>query len=201
MLRVDIRDLQRGPVRTEGQLPPDDPTFEGLGLDLVGPVVVHGQLQATGEGEYLWRGDLHGVVRGECRRCLTEVLDEVDVAVDAAVKDLRPGGWVAVAGVLPQTVKAGASVPTPAQLLIKWYRVLAIDDETRDDIEVHDPGGGIQTGVYARRLMLDGPNWPNVAGQTYIPGLRAIILPNVIGVSTRTLPMELPGAWTVQHYP
>ena len=79
MLRVDIRDLQRGPVRTEGELPPDDPTFEGLGLELVGPVSVQGQLQATGDGEYLWRGDLHGVVRGECRRCLTEVLDEVDV--------------------------------------------------------------------------------------------------------------------------
>jgi uncharacterized protein len=90
MLRVDIRDLRRGPVRTEGQLPPDDPTFEGLGLDLVGPVVVHGQLQATGEGEYLWRGDLHGVVRGECRRCLTEVLDEVDVTVDAAVFSSDP---------------------------------------------------------------------------------------------------------------
>lgn len=85
MLRVDIRDLQRGPVRTEGQLPPDDPTFDGLGLVLAGPVLVHGQLQATGEGEYLWRGDLHGVVRGECRRCLTEVLGEVDVAVNAAV--------------------------------------------------------------------------------------------------------------------
>jgi len=90
MLRVDIRDLQRGPVRTEGKLEPDDPTFEGLGLDLVGPVVVHGQLQATGEGEYLWRGDLHGVVRGECRRRLTEVLDEVDVAVDAAVFSSDP---------------------------------------------------------------------------------------------------------------
>lgn len=85
MLRVDIRDLQRGPVRTVGELAPEDPTFEGLGLDLVGPVTVQGQLQATGDGEYLWRGDLHGVVRGECRRCLTEVIDEVDVEVDAAV--------------------------------------------------------------------------------------------------------------------
>ena len=85
MLRVDIRDLHRGPVRTVGELWPEDPTFDGLGLDLVGPVTVQGQLQATGDGEYLWRGDLHGVVRGECRRCLTEVVDEVDVAVDAAV--------------------------------------------------------------------------------------------------------------------
>src|SRR5215213_9146537 len=90
MLRVDIRDLHRGPVRTVGELPPEDPTFEGLGLDLVGPVTVEGQLQATGDGEYLWRGDLHGVVRGECRRCLTPVIDEVDVAVDAAVFSTDP---------------------------------------------------------------------------------------------------------------
>jgi uncharacterized protein len=90
MLRVDIRDLHRGPVRTVGELAPEDPTFEGLGLDLVGPVTVQGQLQATGDGEYLWRGDLHGLVRGECRRCLTPVIDELDVAVDAAVFSADP---------------------------------------------------------------------------------------------------------------
>ena len=90
MLRVDIRDLQRGPVRTVGELAPDDPTFEGLGLDLAGPVLVKGQLQATGNGEYLWRGHVHAVVRGECRRCLTEVLDEVDVDIDAAMFSTDP---------------------------------------------------------------------------------------------------------------
>jgi uncharacterized protein len=85
MLRVDIRELQRGPVRTDGRLAPEDPAFEGLGLGLDGPVTVQGQLQATGDGEYLWRGRVRGVIRGECRRCLTEVLDDVDIAVDAAV--------------------------------------------------------------------------------------------------------------------
>ena len=38
-------------VRTVGELPPGDPTFEGLDLDLAGPVQVKGQLQATGDGE------------------------------------------------------------------------------------------------------------------------------------------------------
>jgi uncharacterized protein len=90
MLRVDIRDLLRGPVRTNGQLGADDPVFEGLDLDLVGPVSVDGQLQATGEGEYLWRGNIHAVVRGECRRCLTEVLEEAHVEVDAAVFSSDP---------------------------------------------------------------------------------------------------------------
>jgi uncharacterized protein len=90
MLRVDIRDLLRGPVRTNGQLGADDPVFQGLDLDLVGPVSVDGQLQATAEGEYLWRGSLHAVVRGECRRCLTEVLEEAHVDVDAAVFSSDP---------------------------------------------------------------------------------------------------------------
>ena len=90
MLRVDIRDLHRGPVRTEGTLDPHDPMFEGLGLGLTEPVTVTGQLQATGDGEYLWRGHVHGVVRGECRRCLTDVLDDVDIDVDAAVFSTDP---------------------------------------------------------------------------------------------------------------
>lgn len=85
MLRVDIRDLQRGPVRTVGALGPDDRAFAGLDLDLAGPVEVQGQLQATAEGEYLWRGHIHGVLRGQCRRCLTDVADPVDVEVGAAV--------------------------------------------------------------------------------------------------------------------
>jgi DUF177 domain-containing protein len=90
MLRVDIRDLQRGPVRTVGQLQPDDPAFEGLDLDLVGPVSVNGQLQTTGDGEYLWRGKVQAVMHGECRRCLTDVRNEVDIDVDAAVFSTDP---------------------------------------------------------------------------------------------------------------
>lgn len=90
MLRVDIREIQRGPVRTSAELQPGDSTFDGLGLDLVGPVTVRGQLQATGAGEYLWRGRLHGRVRAECRRCLAEVIDELGVEVDAAVFSSDP---------------------------------------------------------------------------------------------------------------
>jgi len=90
MLRVDIRDLQRGSVRTKGDLAAGDPAFEGLDLDLVGNVLVDGQLQATTEGEYLWRGSIHAVVRGECRRCLAEVLEEVDLNVNAAVFSSDP---------------------------------------------------------------------------------------------------------------
>jgi uncharacterized protein len=85
MLRVDIRDLQKGPVKTVGDLQPDDPAFHGLDLDLAGPVAVTGQLQATGPGEYLWRGSMHGTILGECRRCLEEVRSDLDITVDAAL--------------------------------------------------------------------------------------------------------------------
>ncbi|HET9465815.1 MAG TPA: DUF177 domain-containing protein [Gemmatimonadales bacterium] len=90
MLRVDIRDLQRGPVRTVGELQPDDHAFDGLGLELVGPLSVTGQLQAAGQGEYLWRGGFRGVLKTECRRCLAEVLTDLDINVDAAVFTTDP---------------------------------------------------------------------------------------------------------------
>ncbi len=90
MLRVDIRDLQRGPVRTVGELRPDDPAFEGLDLDLGGPVSVTGQLQATGAAEYLWRGHIQGTLQGECRRCLADVRTDVDIEVDAAMFSSDP---------------------------------------------------------------------------------------------------------------
>jgi uncharacterized protein len=85
MLRVDIRDLQRGPVPTVGELQPDDPAFVGLDLNLIGPVSVTGQLQVTGQGEYLWRGRFHGALQSECRRCLADVRTELDIDVNAAI--------------------------------------------------------------------------------------------------------------------
>ena len=90
MLRVDIRDLQRGPVRTDGRLDPDDPVFEGLELGLSGPVTVTGPAAGHRRRGVPLAGHVHGVVRGECRRCLTDVLDDVDIDVDAAVFTTDP---------------------------------------------------------------------------------------------------------------
>lgn len=81
MFEVDIRELRRGPVETVGALPPDDPAFQGLGLELAGPLAVEGQLQETSEGEYFWRATLSGAVRSECRRCLTPLTTPVEVDV------------------------------------------------------------------------------------------------------------------------
>ncbi len=115
-------------MRTVGELPPDDPTFEGLELALAGPVQVKGQLQVTGDGEYLWRGQIHALLRGECRRCLTDVLDEVDVEVDAAMfstdpeaaddPDFYPLPDRASAVDVGAVVREELALATPGQLLL-----------------------------------------------------------------------------------
>src|SRR5207253_8081645 len=73
MLQVDLRELARGPVETQGQLAGNDPLFEGLDVVLAEPVHVAGRLHAAGEGRFYWRGSLHTRMAGQCRRCLVPV--------------------------------------------------------------------------------------------------------------------------------
>ena len=82
MLKIAIRDLQRGPVPTSGELPADDPAFAGLDLSLEGPVDVEGELQATDGEDFLWRGTILATVRLHCRRCLAEVDHRIERHVD-----------------------------------------------------------------------------------------------------------------------
>ena len=82
MLRVDLRDLRRGPVSTDGMLAADDPALAGLELVLLAPVQVEGRLQATDQGEFLWRADIAGQVGGDCRRCLQPVEQDIRVHAD-----------------------------------------------------------------------------------------------------------------------
>jgi hypothetical protein len=96
--------------------------------------------------------------------------DQAAENVDNAVEGIRPGQWIAVAGVHPTT---GA-------FLLKWYRILSIDDET-----------DVTTGPNPlRRMMLDGPDWPLNRTTLTADDLRAILLPGVVSVSTQMLPME-----------
>src|SRR2546423_13156571 len=82
MLQVDLRELARGPVDTEGQLAGSDPLFEGLTVALTEPVRVAGRLQDAGEGRFYWRASLRTRMAGGCRRCLTALT--VPVVADAA---------------------------------------------------------------------------------------------------------------------
>ncbi|MGE5803411.1 MAG: YceD family protein [Gemmatimonadota bacterium] len=83
MLRVDLRELARGPVETRGELKQDDPALEGADISLREPVVVSGRLQAIGEGRFYWQGKATTVIQGECRRCLTPVSTPLNLEIGA----------------------------------------------------------------------------------------------------------------------
>lgn len=73
MLQVDLRELNRGPVETVGELGPADPLFTGLDVALASPVRVSGRLQSAGEERYYWSGKLQTAVQAACRRCLKDL--------------------------------------------------------------------------------------------------------------------------------
>lgn len=83
MLRVDLRELARGPVETRGELKQDDPALEGTDIALREPIVVSGRLQAISEGRFYWQGKATTVMQGECRRCLTPVSTPLSLEIGA----------------------------------------------------------------------------------------------------------------------
>jgi uncharacterized protein len=83
MLRVDLRELARGPVETRGELRQDDPALEGTDLSLREPIVVSGRLQAISEERFYWQGKATTVIQGECRRCLTPVSTPLSLEIGA----------------------------------------------------------------------------------------------------------------------
>jgi uncharacterized protein len=83
MLRVDVRELRKGPVETNGLIPATDELFAGLDLGLIAPLGVSGTLGSTGTGDFRWRGRLAGQVMRSCRRCDRPFVSPVDVPVEA----------------------------------------------------------------------------------------------------------------------
>ena len=104
--------------------------------------------------------------------------------VNTAVKDIRAGNWIAVASVQPTT----------GRFLMRWYRILSIDDETQENQQILDNSGNLVGSYPVRRAMLDGVDWPlTKLGASNVRAdlnARAILLPGVISVATQMLPME-----------
>src|SRR5438552_18626425 len=84
MLKVDLRQLARAPVETQGHLAGSDPLFEGLDVVLAEPVRVAGRLQAAGVRRFYWRGSLQLRIAGPCRCCLVRVPVPLVTTIDAA---------------------------------------------------------------------------------------------------------------------
>lgn len=117
---------------------------------------------------------------------------EAKEAVDAAVEDLRPGNWISLMGVNQTT----------GDFVMKWYRLLSLDDETDELILNRASSDGGDVTVQGRRAMILGPNWPATpnpatAGQflPYITNLRAGIMPGAISVVTKPMKMENTSLW------
>ncbi len=82
MLQIDVRELRKGPVATQGRLEPRDQLFEGLGINLLSPVSVRGLLESAGHGGYFWHGSFAGQVQSVCRRCLEEFVTPIERSVE-----------------------------------------------------------------------------------------------------------------------
>lgn len=73
MFPVDLRGLTDGPVRTDGRLPADHPTFSDLDAPLSDAVTVQGRLVESGPGRFYWDAEIATRIDAPCRRCLTTV--------------------------------------------------------------------------------------------------------------------------------
>jgi hypothetical protein len=108
---------------------------------------------------------------------LYDLADDFDI-VEAAIQNIRPGKWIALAGVHP----------TSGKFMLRWYRLLAIDDEPQTVVTAEY---GPRAGVNA---MIEGPAWParTTAAGAPLPSinLRAILMPGVIGVTTQTVKLN-----------
>jgi hypothetical protein len=109
---------------------------------------------------------------------LYDMSNDLDV-VEAAIESIRPGRWIALAGVDPKSGK----------FLLRWYRLLAIDDEPQRVVSAQF---GPRAGVNA---MVEGPTWPAPKSAAGLPlpaiNLRAILVPGVIGVTTQTVKLNV----------
>ena len=106
--------------------------------------------------------------------------------LDAAVEDIRPGNWIALTGINRTT----------GDFIMKWYRILSLDDETVD-IDVFTLGGARK----GRRAMLIGPDWPATSAQQaagFVGNLTACTFPGAISVVTKPLRMEATSLWSLE---
>ena len=87
MLRVEIGDLEWGPVEISGSVAVDDPLLEDVGFELAEAVAVSGRVSSVAPGRFFWRGRLVTEVKGLCRRCLVVTSVSVDAAVAVMFAD------------------------------------------------------------------------------------------------------------------
>ncbi len=88
MPTLSLAAVSRGEVEVRDEVAPDDPLWEGTGLELREPLRFELKAQPVGDG-VLVRGRISTGLMLECRRCLKEVPTEVDARVDLLYEPLQ----------------------------------------------------------------------------------------------------------------
>ena len=96
MLSFDIRTLESAAAQVDGDLPADDPIWTETDTRPLDAVHVEGRFSSAGNGRFYFSGSFSGAVKLECRKCLTEVTQNVSESVVLSAKTTGPGGhWTA----------------------------------------------------------------------------------------------------------
>lgn len=78
MLSFDLGTIESQPVHVAGTLGADDEVWEDDDVRPAAPIELSGRLSTAGPGNFYFHGTMRGVLRAECRRCLTDVSEDVD---------------------------------------------------------------------------------------------------------------------------
>lgn len=151
---------------------PNDPDYGNYSYDVAVAVFLKRQGEPSGATERtIWAelgpgGDL--MLFSNSGTAVADVND--------ALEGIRAGQWIALAGVHPIN----------GTFLLKWYKLLSLDDDT-DDSGTQFYGNSYNA---VRHAMITGPDWPQPTSGFTVRNLRALLVPDVIGVAAQTLKLE-----------
>ena len=133
MLNLNRAALARQDIRVEGEIPLDDPIWEGMELGLLEPLRV--ELAATAVGDGVW---VHGHIRTRvalnCRRCLAPVEWAIEEPVSLLFESLDESEALELEGELyplPRGNEIDLREPLREQLLLHLPDYVACREECR----------------------------------------------------------------------
>jgi uncharacterized protein len=134
MLNFSLATISRAGQRARWEVPLDYPLWEGLGIDLIEPVIVEVEAQPMGTG-VLVRGRIRSAVRRECRRCVKPVDHPIDEPVDLLFEPLQSEEEEELAGEVYALPARGdqldLSEPIREQLLLHVPDFVVCDEACR----------------------------------------------------------------------
>lgn len=133
MLNLNRTALARQDTRLEGEIPVDDPIWEGMDLKLIEPLHVSLVASSVGEG-VLVRGRIRTRVALECRRCLAPVEWPVEEPVDLLFEPLDEAEAQELEGEvypLPQGAEIDLREPLREQLLLNLPEYVVCREDCR----------------------------------------------------------------------